>query len=421
VEQVAAEAGHLLWSLRVGVGQALSSPCGLFSLTQGTAPYFQDETTDSIGSEMPAVFDLQLDPIAPCPGGGEDPPTEPGAGFVERFHHRDHLGTLRVITDEAGWQVAALDFYPFGLSMGTGDTGSRRKYTGHERDEETGADYMMARYKQTRACRFMSPDPIFDTSLAAPRTWNRYGYVHGDPISRWDPSGRSVNTLYLLFRKIEIVNVTASAPQGWLMDSVLWVLKIVSAEDGGSAGTHGGSAGGQVTGGGGDGISVRRKLQSCGPEPQFPHAGFWKPKLKANFGVATQLSLIGWTARVVPRDAGPGLGEWDYKRSTNPGFQAHDPETFGNVNYGATGYAVGLSLHTLQRAGGVVGFIRNGPGDNSRGVPFGWPGVDLPGPGPGIVGMPPVWPFGDSVEDAHAIAAGYDWAKWHQCMLDNAS
>jgi RHS repeat-associated protein len=80
--------------------------------------------------------------------------------------------------------------------MGTGDTGSRRKYTGHERDEETGVDYMMARYKQTRACRFMSPDPIFDTSLAAPRTWNRYGYVHGDPVNAMDPTGKGIEVPY---------------------------------------------------------------------------------------------------------------------------------------------------------------------------------------------------------------------------------
>jgi len=87
-------------------------------------------------------------------------------------------------------------FLSIGLSMGTGDTGSRRKYTGHERDEETGADYMMARYKQTRACRFMSPDPIFDTSLAAPRTWNRYGYVHGDPVNAIDPTGKGIEVPY---------------------------------------------------------------------------------------------------------------------------------------------------------------------------------------------------------------------------------
>ena len=189
--------------------QALATPCGTLSLTQGTAPTFPDETPESLGSEVPSVFDLQVDPIAPCPG-GEDPPPEPETTLVERFHHRDHLGTVRVVTDEAGWVVASLDFYPFGLQMGDGDGQTRREYTGHERDEATGLDYMKARYKAVCGTGFASPDPIFDTRLASPTSWNRYAYVHGDPVNSVDPLGLNDGPLDPGFTTL--LRVTAFTP-----------------------------------------------------------------------------------------------------------------------------------------------------------------------------------------------------------------
>ena len=54
------------------------------------------------------------------------------------FHQRDHLGSLRLVTDATGAVVEAHDYYPFGGEMGPVGASSRRKFTGHERDEETG-------------------------------------------------------------------------------------------------------------------------------------------------------------------------------------------------------------------------------------------------------------------------------------------
>ena len=68
------------------------------------------------------------------------------------FHHRDHLGSLRPVTDPSGTVVEAHDYYPFGGEMGAVGASSRRKFTGHERDEETGLDYMLGcRERRTRA------------------------------------------------------------------------------------------------------------------------------------------------------------------------------------------------------------------------------------------------------------------------------
>ncbi|MEN6527049.1 MAG: hypothetical protein ABFD65_11235, partial [Candidatus Polarisedimenticolia bacterium] len=52
------------------------------------------------------------------------------------FHQRDHLGSLRLVTDATGAVVEAHDYYPFGGEMGPVGASSRRKFTGHERDEE---------------------------------------------------------------------------------------------------------------------------------------------------------------------------------------------------------------------------------------------------------------------------------------------
>ncbi len=59
---------------------------------------------------------------------------------------------------------------------------SRWLFTGHERDKETGLDYMLARYAGSTIARFLAVDPaIGSVSAGAPVTWNRYSYVfnHG--------------------------------------------------------------------------------------------------------------------------------------------------------------------------------------------------------------------------------------------------
>ncbi len=56
----------------------------------------------------------------PCAG---DPPATPdapsGPYFVNWYHHRDHLGTLRDVADEAGYVVVGYDDYPYGARMPT--------------------------------------------------------------------------------------------------------------------------------------------------------------------------------------------------------------------------------------------------------------------------------------------------------------
>ena len=177
--------------------QALGAPCGGISITQWD-PSLQMETDGTPGTNVPTSTPGSAGrdcDCPPCPGDGGGNPGDPPApeSWVETYHHRDHLGSLRVITDEAGQVVDLLDYYPYGQELvcegRSVGTASRRKYTGHERDESTGLDYMLARYKPAFGTGFLSPDPIDDVSLAVPRSSNKYAYVRGNPLLYVDPFG----------------------------------------------------------------------------------------------------------------------------------------------------------------------------------------------------------------------------------------
>ena len=62
------------------------------------------------------------------------------------------------------------------------------KFTGHERDEATGLDYMMHRYYSPTEGRFREVDP-FPGTLADPQSLNRYTYTRNNPVKFVDPEG----------------------------------------------------------------------------------------------------------------------------------------------------------------------------------------------------------------------------------------
>lgn len=62
------------------------------------------------------------------------------------------------------------------------------RYTGKERDTESGNDYFEARYFGSSMGRFLSPDPV-GGSLANPQTLNKYAYVLNNPLTNTDPTG----------------------------------------------------------------------------------------------------------------------------------------------------------------------------------------------------------------------------------------
>ena len=114
-----------------------------------------------------------------------------GVSYHMTYYHLDHLGSPRILTDSAGVRVQGQHFLPFGEEMPVEAGVNARKFTGHERDAETGLDYMMARYYRGQFGRFASPDPSDESvDLEQPQSWNRYSYVLNNPMNLVDPDGR---------------------------------------------------------------------------------------------------------------------------------------------------------------------------------------------------------------------------------------
>ena len=99
----------------------------------------------------------------------------------------DHLGSTRVVTDSAGAVVSRVDYEPFGQEIPAqgadlrsnvngynGASGVEVKFTGKERDAETGLDYFGARYMSSAQGRFTSADPkgFSMRTIGNPQKWN---------------------------------------------------------------------------------------------------------------------------------------------------------------------------------------------------------------------------------------------------------
>jgi RHS repeat-associated protein len=118
----------------------------------------------------------------------------------------DHLGTTRLVTDASGRVVSRHDYLPFGEEIpsgvggrdgawGSGADGVNQKFTGKERDAESGLDYFGARYYGGALGRFTSPDdPSNDQDEHDPQSWSLYSYVRSNPLRSIDPNGEDCIT-----------------------------------------------------------------------------------------------------------------------------------------------------------------------------------------------------------------------------------
>lgn len=108
------------------------------------------------------------------------------------FIFTDHLGSTRVVTNATGTPCYEADYTPYGGEItpaGFSNTCSiNYKFTGYERDSETGLDYAKARYYNNHLGRFMSVDPV-GGNPGSSQSWNAYAYVQNNPLNATDPSG----------------------------------------------------------------------------------------------------------------------------------------------------------------------------------------------------------------------------------------
>ena len=101
------------------------------------------------------------------------------------FYHADHLGTIRLVTDENKGRVESATYHPFG---GVSQEGSEHYlFTGKEKDS-TGLYYFGARYYDPEIGRFLTRDTLNGT-LSNPQSLNKYTYCFNNPLKYIDPSG----------------------------------------------------------------------------------------------------------------------------------------------------------------------------------------------------------------------------------------
>lgn len=111
------------------------------------------------------------------------------------YDHADWLGTERARTDLSGVACEKTTSYAFGDQQAVSSSCAQqpvspRRFTGKERDNESGLDYFEARYNSSPTGRFVSPDPSnWGVDFYNPQTWNHFSYVGNNPLSNTDPNG----------------------------------------------------------------------------------------------------------------------------------------------------------------------------------------------------------------------------------------
>lgn len=112
--------------------------------------------------------------------------TSSASGDELLYLHRDHLGSVAMVTDASGAVVEHKNYLPYGQGFNEADeSATEYNFTGHIADG-SGLIYANARYYSPRMGRFISPDTIQPGGET-----NRYFYANNNPIEFNDPSGHS--------------------------------------------------------------------------------------------------------------------------------------------------------------------------------------------------------------------------------------
>ena len=117
--------------------------------------------------------------------------------LATRYFHTDNLGSISVITNEAGAVLERLNYdawgqrrNPNGTVNTTGSITSQttRGFTGEEMLSVGSLVHLNGRVYDALLGRFTSPDPFVPGPMNM-QAWNRYSYVYNDPLAFTDPNG----------------------------------------------------------------------------------------------------------------------------------------------------------------------------------------------------------------------------------------
>jgi RHS repeat-associated protein len=129
---------------------------------------------------------------------------------VLRYQLDNHLGSASLELDDLANVISYEEYYPYGdTSYQAGRSASevsqkRYRYTGKEKDEESGLYYHGARYYACWLGRWTASDPAGMVDGV-----NLYMYVRGNPVSGVDPSGNVTENPANIIDDLPGVKVTA--------------------------------------------------------------------------------------------------------------------------------------------------------------------------------------------------------------------
>jgi RHS repeat-associated protein len=111
------------------------------------------------------------------------------ANGIQRYHHHDANGNVRLLTDSQGQVTDSYSYTAFGVMMETtGTTENHYQFAGERYQDAESLSFFRARSYDAEMGRFISRDP-YQGRLAEPVTLHRYLYANSNPISFRDPTG----------------------------------------------------------------------------------------------------------------------------------------------------------------------------------------------------------------------------------------
>lgn len=109
-------------------------------------------------------------------------------GPAVQYHLGDHLGSSSLVLDQAGNWVNREEFFPYGETSFGSFAKKRYRFTGKERDEESGLYYHGARYYAPWLAKWVRCDPLLGTDGL-----NLYTFTKNNPLRFSDPTGSQVD------------------------------------------------------------------------------------------------------------------------------------------------------------------------------------------------------------------------------------
>jgi RHS repeat-associated protein len=133
-----------------------------------------------------------------------------------RYQLGNHLGSASLELDSEGAVISYEEYYPYGsTSYQAGRSATevslkRYRYTGKERDEETGLYYHGARYYAPWLGRWVSCDPASVGATDWARLDQPYVYVENRPVIANDPDGRII--WFIVIGAVALTTLTVVSP-----------------------------------------------------------------------------------------------------------------------------------------------------------------------------------------------------------------